>query len=198
MEEEKKEVKHQAPKRRSSFLKDWEERRKNYVEPPYERPSLEYQLGQQIGEYIVVKYLPVLETSLIMTRNVIKISEEDKIEHDRLHDLWSKKVDANNHLDTKENFWKGALNSAKEEWKEYYRFNCNLNWKYMPHELKMSIPSFDVENMKELLEGIQNALWNCDCCSYSCATDEIEIGEFNRYAWARYITLRLDTSVKID
>jgi hypothetical protein len=136
-----------------------------------ERKTVEYQLGEYVGEYIYFKYLPTLSTDMLLTRNVITVSEEDTNAHNILNEKWYK-------------------SKSKEDWdnlQEHYKF---LKEKYLPKELVCSIPKIDVNNMDELLDGMIMSLWDCDICHYSLNRSDVIIE--NTYDWFTEIKFKLD------
>lgn len=133
---------------------------KSYVPNPREKESVEFQLGIMIGEYIVFRFLPVLNTDMILTNNVINVSEEELIEYKRLDELWYKKYNQNK-------------NDAKEEWYNLRKYDHELEEKYLPHILECHLPLIiDVDNISDLKAGIRASLWDCDVCSYKIETDD--------------------------
>ena len=50
--------------------------------------SSEKQLGFFVGEYIISHYLPTLSTSILKTRKVIQVNDEDSKEHEKLDKEW--------------------------------------------------------------------------------------------------------------
>lgn len=133
-------------------------RLENYTPKKLEPKSIEYQLGFMIGEYIVAAYLPTLNVNY-QSNNTINVSDEDRIEFERLNKLW---------------FYKELKNkkTAKEEWINLRKFDMELEKKYLPHTLECRIYPIEVENMIDLKKGIRDSLWNCDKCSYKIKTDE--------------------------
>jgi len=136
-----------------------------------ERRTVEYQLGDYVGEYIFMKYLPTLSTDMLLTRNVITVSEEDTNQHDYLTEKWYK-------------------SKSQEDWKLLQDNDKILTEKYLPKELVCSVPKIDVDNMDEFLEGLIDNLWDCDICHYSLNRSDIIIE--NTYDWFTEIKFKLD------
>lgn len=136
-----------------------------------ERKTVEYQLGEYVGEYIYSKYLPTISTDMLLTRNVITVTEEDTNVHNVLNEKWYK-------------------SKTKEDWdllQDNYKI---LKEKYLPKELFCHIPKLDVDNMEELLNGLIDNLWDCDICHYSLNKEDIEINNSKR--WDTEIKFKLD------
>ena len=137
---------------------------KNEPPKPHAPESLEYQLGIMIGDFIVSKYLPTLSTDGIQTNNVVEVSVEDTIENERLHNLWSDRID-NKDLE------KEIYN---QRWEEYREHSKILQRKYLPHILECYIPRISsINKPDDLIKGIRASLWDCDCSNYD--TDKMEI-----------------------
>jgi hypothetical protein len=157
------------------------ERMKNHIPKKPESKSVEYQLGFMIGDYIVEKYLPVIDI-YSQTKNTINVSDEDRIEYERLNKLWFKTDFHDKHV-------------AKDEWFNLRTFGMSLEKKYLPHILKCYIYPISVENIIDLKRGIRDSLWDCDKCCYKIETDDDIIIE-NEYGFS-FIKLNLDMDDKI-
>lgn len=147
-------------KDKNAVVERLRKRLENYTPKKLEPKSIEYQLGFMIGEYIVAAYLPTLNVDGIMSNHVIYVSDEDKIEYERLHDLWYKKY---NH---------GKNKTDKDDWFNLRTFAMSLEKKYLPHTLECRIYPIEVENMIDLKKGIRDSLWDCDMCCYKIETDD--------------------------
>jgi hypothetical protein len=126
--------------------------------------GMDYQLGFYIGENIVDNYLPTLSTDMIHSRKVIKVSEKDEIENNRLHDEWFNSC-------THER----GNSGDKEKWEAYFNHNKMLERKYLPQTLECVFSLIRIDDMNKFKEGIKESLWNCDMCSYNIDEDKIEI-----------------------
>jgi len=126
--------------------------------------SMDYQLGFYIGENIVDNYLPTLSTDMIHSRKVIKVSEKDEIENNRLDDEWFNSC-------THER----GNSGDKEKWEAYFNHNKMLERKYLPQTLECVFSLIRIDDMNKFKEGIKESLWNCDMCSYNIDEDKIEI-----------------------
>jgi len=126
--------------------------------------GMDYQLGFYIGENIVDNYLPTLSTDMIHSRKVIKVSEKDEIENNRLDDEWFNSC-------THER----GNSGDKEKWEAYFNHNKMLERKYLPQTLECVFSLIRIDDMNKFKEGIKESLWNCDMCSYNIDEDKIEI-----------------------
>jgi hypothetical protein len=126
--------------------------------------SMDYQLGFYIGENIVDNYLPTLSTDMIHSRKVIKVSEKDEIENNRLDDEWFNSC-------THER----GNSGDKEKWEAYFNHNKMLENKYLPQTLECVFSLLRIDDMKKFKEGLRSSLWNCDMCSYNIDEEKIEI-----------------------
>lgn len=151
------------------------------------KPSITFQLGEYIGEYIVTHYLPTLSTDMMKSNNVILVSEEETKKHDELNNEWFQK------LYDKEERKKPENERAKEEWEKYRVFSIELDKKYLPEKIECLVPKFYTKDMNTLKNGIRLSLWDSDICSYKIDTnDDIIIDELDKdydFGWARKITL---------
>ena len=142
-----------------------------------EKKSLEYQLGYFIGEYIVSRYLPVLDIDPLKTHNVIEVTKNEKEKFENLNNKWFKTVH------TKE--LEGNI-----EWYDLRKYHNELIEKYIPEELTCYVDFFDVDNIPELKKGIGDSLWNSDLSHYSVEDIEIvEIPEENKWMTQRRIII---------
>jgi len=126
--------------------------------------GMDYQLGFYIGENIVDNYLPTLSTDMIHSRKVIKVSEKDEIENNRLDDEWFNSC-------THER----GNSGDKEKWEAYFNHNKVLERKYLPQTLECVFSLIRIDDMNKFKEGIKESLWNCDMCSYNIDEEKIEI-----------------------
>jgi hypothetical protein len=126
--------------------------------------GMDYQLGFYIGENIVDNYLPTLSTDMIHSRKIIKVSEKDEIENNRLDDEWFNSC-------THER----GNSGDKEKWEVYFNHNKMLERKYLPQTLECVFSLIRIDDMNKFKEGIKESLWNCDMCSYNIDEDKIEI-----------------------
>ena len=151
----------------------------------YPPDPIEFTLGLLVGEFIYLRYLPCLSVDSLQTRQVVQVSEEDTLEHDRLHEIWWAK--------TLEN-WndKERIKKVEDEWKEMNGFCHKLQNKYLPHVLDSYVHKInldEIKDMKQFKDGIRAALWNCDMCSYKIENEDVEIIQDEHHT---IIRLKLD------
>jgi hypothetical protein len=128
--------------------------------------TLDYQLGYYVGAEIFNRCLPTLSSDSLQSRNVIKISEEDQKENERLDNEWYATTKYGETPDEK----------AKEgKWDLYHAHNKMLEKKYLPNPLVCHMDILNIQNLEEFKEGLVEYLWNCDMCSYSLRSEDIEI-----------------------
>jgi len=155
------------------------QRRKKQIE----ELSLEYQLGQYVGEYIVYRTLPTLSCDDITTRNTIQVSEEETNELKRLNDIWFNKVW--NFRGTEEE----KKEATKEEWNNLRTYQKMLDDKYYPPTIQSHLSPLNVKDMNEFKRGLIDCLWSSDCCSYSLKEEDILIETNDDYLFTT-ITLK--------
>lgn len=170
-------------KNKTKIVERLRKRLENYKPKPIEPKSVEYQLGFMIGDYIVAEHLPTIDV-YCQTIHTINVSEEDRLEYERLDKLWYK-----NYNDGKNK------NEAKEDWFNLRTFAMSLEKKYLPHILECRVYPIDVKNIIDLKQGIRDSLWDCDRCCYKIETDDDIVIE-NIYGFS-YIKLNLDMDDKI-
>ena len=128
--------------------------------------TLDYQLGYYVGADIFNRCLPTLSSDSLRSRNVIKISEEDQKENERLNEEW--------YATTK--YGKAPDEEVKEgKWDLYHAHNKMLEKKYLPNPLECYMDILNIQNLEEFKEGLIEYLWNCDMCSYNLHHEDIEI-----------------------
>ena len=145
-----------TPEYKEKRIKEHEERLKNI--------SMDYQLGYYVGEHIVNEYLPTLSTDMIHSNRVIKVSDEEQSECERLDGEYVKSLEAN--------MWKDGDSKLFEDWKQYRKV---LEKKYLPQVLDCHLSLLRIDDIKEFKEGLSDCLWNCDMCSYSIKEEDISI-----------------------
>jgi hypothetical protein len=146
--------------------------------------SMDYQLGYYVGEYIVNRYLPTLSTDMIQSRNVIKVSEEDEIENNKLDKEWFKTTRHNDD-------WDGENDGDKKKWELYLQHNKMLEKKYLPNSLECTLGLIKFNDEKEFKEGLRSSLWDCDMCSYNIEIENIKIENEMEFGYT-IISFQLD------
>jgi hypothetical protein len=131
--------------------------------------TLDYQLGYYVGLEIVHRFLPTLSTDMLQTRNVIEVSEEDRLENERLDVEWYETTRYGGNWNGKDE------NGDKEKWELYHQHNKMLERKYLPNPLVCHLDLLNIENESEFKNGLRVALWDCDMCSYNIEPENIKI-----------------------
>lgn len=157
-------------------------RLENHIPKKPEPKSVEYQLGFMIGEYIVEKYLPTIDI-YSQTNHTINVSEEDRLEYERLDKIWFDKYHPNENKDI-----------AKNDWFNLRTFGMSLEKKYLPHILKCYVYPINVKNIIDLKKGIRDSLWDCDKCCYKIETDDDIIIESEEY-FEMYSIVKLNLDI---
>ena len=133
-----------------------------------EELTIDYELGYFVGEHIVNRYLPTLSTDILQSNTVIKVSEEDSVENNRLDKEWYSTTRYQKNYD-------GENDGNKEKWELYKQHNKMLEQKYLPKKLDCHLRLLKINNEKEFKEGLRSSLWDCDMCSYNIEIENIKI-----------------------
>jgi hypothetical protein len=137
-----------------------------------------YDLATLAGEIILLKYLPTLETDMLKTNVIVKISEEGLIEEKRLHDI----------LDNSYTFNGGDGDSQQkhEDWSSYVNI---LAEKHLPKKIECVIPCIAPKDLKQFKKGLYDFLWDTDLSWYIPADDCFISQE--RGAWCSTVIIEL-------
>jgi hypothetical protein len=125
----------------------------DYTEEMTNEQRLNYQLGEFVGDYIFRIELPILDFENVYEKNslkcIIKLSDEDKIEHDRLEKIcWvNGKIDSELH-------------------KAFVAFRKSLERKYMKNRIEVYFEPILITDTTAFLNGVEFALWDSDFSSY--------------------------------
>ena len=139
--------------------------------------SESYDLGLLAGDIIISKFLPTLETDMLRTNNIIKITNEKELsECRRLEKI----------LDNSYKF-NGGDGNSKEHHKNWIGYVYELAEKYLPEKLECRIPKVNPTNMEDFKEGLYWSLWDSDL-SWYFPEDDFFIPN-NEYAWCSVIIL---------
>ena len=143
-------------------------------------PTLNYQLGEYVGEYIISNILPTLETDMLRTNNVVKVSEEDKQKLVILENLYE---------DTRKHHYD---HGSGELFRNIVKFRYELSHKYLPKKLECIVPAVYPTDVADFKQAIVDTLWGSDLCSYKCTVpDDIELLETHTGSWSTIINLTL-------
>lgn len=136
------------------------------------KPSLNYQLGMYVGNYIVLTGLPTLSTDGLKSNTVIEVSAEETAEWAELE---------------KKCFEKMQTEEFSKHFYENRKWYHKLEEKYLPETVELMVPRVVPTNMEQFTEGIKAVLWDCDLSHY-----KIEEGFFvktDKHAWCSIIIL---------
>jgi hypothetical protein len=123
-----------------------------------------YYIGQLVGEIILIKYLPTLETDMIETNRRIEITDvSELVENFRLstviNDLVLSNRLSNNDL---------LYNEAHANWLAHTNI---LAKKYLPEKLECRVTQFEVSDKESFKKGLDDYLWDCDVSWYVAKDD---------------------------
>ena len=124
--------------------------------------TADYYLGKLVGEIIFLRYLPTLNVDSLQSLHVINVSEEEKAEADKLHDILRESYDDGTVSETKYGI-KKSTEIAHKNWIDYIH---KLEEKYLPEKIHCRFERIDVVNKYEFKEGIIEYLWNTDLSCY--------------------------------
>lgn len=118
------------------------------------KKGLNFQLGLMVGEYIVLTSLPTLSTDMLKTNNVIQVDEE-------LTEEWERKG---------EKYDRVRLSKGEKSTELFYQnlkwYKDNIEAKYLDNKIEVLVPNITPTDNKEFFEGLDSALWDCDCSHY--------------------------------
>jgi hypothetical protein len=145
--------------------------------------TTEQQLGFYVGIYIVDRYLPTLSTDGLHSKTLIKVSEEDEIQQEKLMSEWFSTTKHGSN-------WDGNENGNKEKWDLCVEHNKMLEKKYLPEILECFFHPINIIDEEDFKKGLILSLWNCDMCSYSIKPEDILIKIDDDY-YSTIISLKL-------
>lgn len=151
---------------------EYQEKAKKRLEDYKKKLTPSYQLGYYVGEDIVLMDLPTLSTDMLLSRKVIKVSDEDTEVNKQLDEEWRKS-------------YRGAEKDpslkdlSDEKWGLLRENRRYLDMKYLPETLKCikRTLNLSVLNLEEFKQGLQISLYDCDMCSYSLKDEDITFSE---------------------
>lgn len=145
--------------------------------------SSDYYLGKLVGQFIFHKYLPTLSIDMLKSPTVITVSDEEKAEVDRLHQLLSDSYEDGTEPPTKYGL-KKTTEMAHKNW-----IGCinKLAEKYLPEKLHCRFEGIEVSNLKDFKDGLVDYLWNTDLSWYMPDDDFwVEVG---KHSWFSEVIL---------
>lgn len=146
---------------KSSNTEDIIKRRREHKE----KLTLSFQLGLFVGEEICVK-IPTLSCDMIQSNKVIKVTDEEQSEVNRLEGIWGDNYQINKNTE-----------ESNLLFKQYRKYVRTLEEKYYPKTITLytrllNIPETEMDEFKR---GISLALRDCDFCSYDTKVENIEV-----------------------
>lgn len=120
--------------------------------------TMEYQLGEYVGEAIARDELPTLSTDWIQSQNVIQVTQEESEKVDELEMNWQKSHETST--------------PTNAEWEELVSYRNMLEQKYLPEILECHIQPVNVNDEEEFKKGVANGIWNSDLSHYECSGPE--------------------------
>lgn len=148
------------------------------------KKSLNYQLGEQVGQQIVHRFLPSLSTEMIKTNIIIEVPQEESDEFKKLdgehYKYWMANGRPNN-------------NNNDECTRLFYiarKFHHELEKKYLPNTIEAILLKVHPTNFKKFKKGIEDTLWDSDISSYSVAKKDFF--KSPKHGWCSYIYLERD------
>lgn len=148
--------------------------------------SLAFQLGTYVGEEIVNRYLPTLSVDMIQSNRVIKVSQEEEEECQRLDDAWFETMESRLNSNTED------IAADSPEWKRLREYHKELEKKYLPETVECFLAPINCEDELELKRGIVHALWHSDMSHYKCSKPEDVDVKLTDDAFFTMITIKRD------
>ena len=118
-----------------------------------------YYMGQLVGEIILIKYLPTLETDMIQTNKRVKVTDpEEYKENCRLDEI----------LVTKMSSKDDEYSEAHANWLAHTKM---LAKKYLPEKLECRVTQIEITDIDLFKQGLDEYLWDCDVSWYVAKDD---------------------------
>ncbi len=118
-----------------------------------------YYMGQLVGEIILIKYLPTLETDMIETNKRVKVTDpEEYKENCRLDEI----------LVTKMSSKDDEYSEAHADWLAHTKM---LAKKYLPEKLECRVTQIEITDIDSFKQGLDEYLWDCDVSWYVAKDD---------------------------
>ena len=124
--------------------------------------SSDFYLGKLVGEIIFFRYLPTLNTDMLQSLHVVNVSDEEKAEADRLHQILTDTYGDGTVPKTKYGI-KESTEIAHKNWLDYI---YELGRKHLPEKLECHFEKIHITNLKEFKAGLTEYLWNTDLSWY--------------------------------
>lgn len=118
-----------------------------------------YYMGQLVGEIILIKYLPTLETDMIQTNKRVKVTDPDDLkENNQLDEI----------LVTKMSSFEDEYSEAHADWLAHTKM---LAKKYLPEKLECRVTQIEITDVDMFKQGLDDYLWDCDVSWYVAKDD---------------------------
>jgi hypothetical protein len=135
--------------------------------------TADYYLGKLVGQLIFYTRLPTLNVDMLKSPTIIDVSEDEKREVDRLHQLISDTYEDDTEPETK---W-GVKQSTEIAHKNWIGEINKLADKYLPEKLHYRFDRIEINNIKEFKDGLADYLWGTDLSWYRAEDDFwVEVG----------------------
>ena len=122
-----------------------------------------YYIGQLVGEIILIKYLPTLETDMIETNKRVKVTDSEELrENIRLNYC----MDAL--LATRDKDYEDKYEEFHASWLAHTKM---LAKKYLPEKLECRVTQIEIADVDSFKEGLDDYLWDCDVSWYVAKDD---------------------------
>jgi hypothetical protein len=125
-----------------------------------------YYIGQLVGEIILIKYLPTLETDMIHTNKRVRITDVAELsENLRLNKLMD------DILETRDKDYEKKYGEFHTNWLAHTNM---LAKKYLPEKLECRVTQFEVTDVDSFKQGLDDYLWDCDVSWYVAKDDFLQ------------------------
>jgi hypothetical protein len=145
--------------------------------------TTDYYLGKLVGEIIYHKYLPTLNVDMLKSPTVIGVTEEERLEVERLNQIMS---DTYYHTYIDEKTAQTSHSLAHKNWTGYIN---TLAVKYLPQKLHCRFERIDVVDMDEFKNGLREYLWDTDL-SWYMPEDDFWVN-VSKHSWFSEVVLTL-------
>jgi hypothetical protein len=143
----------------------------------------DYYLGTLVGQIIFLRYLPTISVDSLQSPTVIDVSEDEKKEVDRLHQLLIESYEDDTKPETK---W-GVKKSTEIAHKNWIGVINKLAEKYLPQKLHCRFERIEISNITDFKNGLIDYLWNTDLSWYMPEDDFwVEVG---KHSWFSEVIL---------
>lgn len=126
-----------------------------------------YYMGQLVGEIILIKYLPTLETDMIETNKRVKVTDPEELrENIRLNYCMDALLATRGHI-----VHKGYEDKYEEFHANWLAHTNMLAKKYLPEKLECRVTQIEIADIDMFKQGLDDYLWDCDVSWYVAKDD---------------------------